>query len=196
MAALADQSPGSAPRPAASTRWFAEDPHDVVTAMGTDADDGLSAAEAARRLSEHGPNELTSEPPPSRWVIALAQVRDPMNLMLVAVTVVSLVVGGATTAILLGGTDVEGESVEIAGDSLAGSQIAKDLGVRAALPARYEAVHLEAIASRGDLAQMFRWFAQRPAYRADFDATRALVPDVLDLTGRLAAWRWHLAGRA
>ena len=42
-------------------------------------------AEAARRLQEIGPNKLTSEKPPSIWAVALAQLRDPMNIMLIAV---------------------------------------------------------------------------------------------------------------
>src|SRR4030095_1448709 len=41
----------------------------------------------------HGRNEITSEKPPSVWEVALQQLRDPMNIMLVAVAVVSLVIG-------------------------------------------------------------------------------------------------------
>jgi len=39
---------------------------------------------------------------------------------------------------------------------------------------------------------MFRWFAETPAYHADFEATHALVPDALDLPSWLAASNWHL----
>ncbi|MET3934384.1 NmrA/HSCARG family protein [Arthrobacter sp. OAP107] len=98
--------------------------------------------------------------------------------------------GKAAAAILLGGSAVEGASVEIAGDSLTGSQIARAMGEYAGLPAKYEAVPLEAIASLGDQAAMFRWFSETPAYRADFAATRSLVPDVLDFAGWLAASGW------
>ena len=41
-----------------------------------------------------------------------------------------------------------------------------------------------------DKAAMFRWFSETPAYRADFAATRSLVPDVLDFSGWLAASGW------
>ena len=51
-----------------------------------------------------------------------------------------------------GGAAVEGENVEIAGDALTGTQIAKTIGAYAGLPARYEALPLEAIASFGDAA--------------------------------------------
>jgi uncharacterized protein YbjT (DUF2867 family) len=99
--------------------------------------------------------------------------------------------GKAAAAILLGGTAVEGASVEIAGDDLTGPQIARAMGEYAGLPARYEALPLEAIASLGDQAAMFRWFSETPAYQADFAATRALVPDVLDFPRRLAASGWN-----
>ncbi|MFE4837932.1 NmrA/HSCARG family protein [Arthrobacter sp. NPDC056691] len=101
--------------------------------------------------------------------------------------------GKAAAAILLGGSAVEGSSVEVAGDELTGSQIAQAMGEFAGLPASYEALPLEAVASFGDQAAMFRWFAETPAYRADFAATRALVPDVLDFPGWLAASGWKPA---
>ncbi|MFF2032404.1 hypothetical protein [Arthrobacter sp. NPDC058192] len=69
-------------------------------------------------------------------------------------------------------------------------QIAKAIGAYAGLPARYEALPREAIAPFGDMAEMFRWFAETPAYQADFEATRALVPDVFDLGAWLASSNW------
>jgi uncharacterized protein YbjT (DUF2867 family) len=100
-------------------------------------------------------------------------------------------IGKAAAAILLGRTAVEGSSVEIAGDSLTGEQIAQAIGAHAGVPARYEALPLEAIASFGDTAEMFRWFTETPAYQADFAATRTLVPDLLDLPSWLASSGWN-----
>src|SRR5450755_3553116 len=105
-------------------------------------------------------------------VVVRMALPDGIPLQMVAVRDI----GRAAAAILLGGTAVEGDSVEIAGDTLTGSQIAKAIGAYAGLPARYEALPLEAIASFGDTAEMFRWFAETPAYQADFEATRGLVP--------------------
>ena len=73
--------------------WFAQDAERVVAAMETDAERGLSRSEAGARLSRYGPNEIAAEKPPSVWAIALLQLRDPMNIMLVAVVVVSLLIG-------------------------------------------------------------------------------------------------------
>ncbi|MEV6926148.1 NmrA/HSCARG family protein [Dactylosporangium sp. NPDC051485] len=121
-------------------------------------------------------------------VVRMAMPGD-IPLQMVAVSDI----GKAAAAILLGATAVEGTSVEIAGDSLTGKQIAQAIGAHAGLPARYEALPLEAIASFGDTAAMFRWFTETPAYQADFAATRALVPSVLDFSSWLASSGWNPA---
>jgi Ca2+-transporting ATPase len=84
------------------TRPFALSADQVVAAAGSNADSGLAAGEAARRLSSHGPNEIAAEQPPSAWAIAAGQLRDPMNIMLVAVVVVSLLLGQVSTGIIVG----------------------------------------------------------------------------------------------
>jgi P-type Ca2+ transporter type 2C len=80
---------------------YALEAAEVVAAMGSDETAGLSPAEASSRLAQYGENKITSEKPPSTWVVALGQLRDPMNIMLVAVTVVSLVIGQVSTAIVV-----------------------------------------------------------------------------------------------
>lgn len=55
--------------------------------------EGLSAAEAAARLAQHGPNEVASEPVRSRWLMLVDQVRSPM---------VALLLGAAAVAGALG----------------------------------------------------------------------------------------------
>lgn len=73
----------------------------VVASAGTDATRGLSAAEARARLLSHGPNEIAAEKPPTVWAVAAAQLRDPMNLMLLAVVVVSLLIGEIATGVVV-----------------------------------------------------------------------------------------------
>ncbi|GGJ43362.1 cation-translocating P-type ATPase [Neoroseomonas lacus] len=63
----------------------------VVRALGTDAEAGLSAAEAARRLAEHGPNALSAAPPIPKWRRMLAQFQDPLIYLLLAAIVIALV---------------------------------------------------------------------------------------------------------
>jgi Ca2+-transporting ATPase len=74
----------------------------VVAGLRTDVSMGLSAAEAGTRQAQYGPNEITGEQQASIWEIALTQLRDPMNLMLVAVTAVSFVIGEVSTGVLVG----------------------------------------------------------------------------------------------
>ena len=53
-------------------------------------------------MSRYGPNQIAAEKPPSLWAVALQQLRDPMNIMLVAVVAVSLVIGQVSTAVIVG----------------------------------------------------------------------------------------------
>ncbi|HEY6794358.1 MAG TPA: cation-transporting P-type ATPase [Kineosporiaceae bacterium] len=94
------------PSPATATAVLVPAPYlqpaDVVlSALGSDATYGLSGAEARQRLRVYGPNQIRGERQPSLVAVTLTQLRDPMNLMLVAVTVVSLVIGQVPTAIVV-----------------------------------------------------------------------------------------------
>ncbi len=61
----------------------------VAAAHETDPERGLSAEEAARRLSRFGRNELTEEKPPSRWRQFLSQFNDVLVLLLIAAALIS-----------------------------------------------------------------------------------------------------------
>ena len=80
---------------------YSREAADVVASLRSDPDAGLTGAEAGARLAQVGPNEIAREQPPSVWQVALAQLRDPMNIMLVAVTVVSFVIGEVSTAAIV-----------------------------------------------------------------------------------------------
>lgn len=82
--------------------WYTQDAEAVAAAMGTDRDRGLSAPEAAKRLADHGPNAIAAEPSPSLWQVSLRQLADPMNIMLVAVAVISLLINQVSVGILVG----------------------------------------------------------------------------------------------
>ncbi|MEV6272216.1 cation-translocating P-type ATPase [Kribbella sp. NPDC051936] len=83
------------------TAPYALPPDAVVAAAGSDTGSGLSATEAAQRLSSYGPNEIPAEKPPSVWAVAGQQLRDPMNIMLIGVVVVSLLIGELSTGIIV-----------------------------------------------------------------------------------------------
>src|SRR5262245_38328325 len=89
---------GSAP---STPAVYSQEAAAVVVAMDSDATSGLTNPESANRLEKYGPNQITSEKPPSVWEVALLQLRDPMNIMLVAVALVSLLIDQVPTAILV-----------------------------------------------------------------------------------------------
>ena len=67
------------------------DAADVATAMGADLGQGLTAAEASRRLLENGPNTLRATAKVPAWHRALAQFRDPLVLLLLVAIAIALV---------------------------------------------------------------------------------------------------------
>ncbi|MGP4114318.1 cation-translocating P-type ATPase [Streptomyces sp. 4N509B] len=71
--------------------------------MGVDkvVADGLSLAEARRRLAEHGPNAIPEWPRPPLWRRMLTQLRDPMILLLLAATVLTVVTGDLASAVVI-----------------------------------------------------------------------------------------------
>lgn len=128
---------------------------------------------------ENLPSMVSTE---DEQIVLRLPMPDQIPLQIVAVRDI-----GRSVATALADPDsVPGGAVEIAGDELTGSQIAATLGAAAGMPARYEALPLEVMAEQPDLQAMFAWFAELPAYQADFQATNALADGSLDLAGWLS----------
>ena len=64
---------------------------DVAQALGTDVINGLTAAQASRRLSEDGPNALRAAPRLPTWRRALSHFQDPLVYLLLVAIGVALV---------------------------------------------------------------------------------------------------------
>lgn len=94
--------PGEAAVTAQNREWFTYDGEAVAHELESDPVNGLTGAEAGIRLASHGPNSITAEPSPSTWQIALRQLADPMNVMLVAVAVISLFIDQVSVGLLVG----------------------------------------------------------------------------------------------
>ena len=77
-------------------------PAEVVRALETDADRGLTEAEARERRRRFGPNALEVRRAPPYAAIAARQVADPLVALLIAAAVVSLAVGENVEAIAIG----------------------------------------------------------------------------------------------
>lgn len=82
------------------TSWHAQSVGDVEAALST-SPHGLSATEAADRLTRHGPNELRAEPPPSLLKIFLQQFSNTFILILVVAAVVTVAMGELLDTLLI-----------------------------------------------------------------------------------------------
>ena len=75
------------------TEWHRLDIQEAVEQINSDLQNGLSAAEVARRLAEHGPNELVERGHKSLWAILLEQFTGIMVVILMISAVVSIILG-------------------------------------------------------------------------------------------------------
>ncbi len=69
-------------------------PTDAAAALGVDPGVGLASTDVARRLAEHGPNELAAPAPVPTWKRFAAQFRDTLILILLGAAVVAFAVSG------------------------------------------------------------------------------------------------------
>jgi calcium-translocating P-type ATPase len=95
----------SADRPA-SAEPHALTPAELAAALGSDLVSGLEEEEAERRLREYGPNRPHEATRPRYLKLALDQLLDPLVILLLAASVVSVAIGdtvegGAIAAILV-----------------------------------------------------------------------------------------------
>jgi len=83
------------------TEWHRLDIQEAVKQTNSDLQNGLSAAEAARRLAEHGPNELVERGHKSPWAILLEQFTGIMVVILMISAVVSIILGETIDALVI-----------------------------------------------------------------------------------------------
>jgi Ca2+-transporting ATPase len=81
--------------------WHQLEPSVILRQHGTDAIQGLSAAEAARRLIQHGPNELAERGGKSAWRIVWEQLTATMVVILIVAAVVSAALGDYNDTIVI-----------------------------------------------------------------------------------------------
>ena len=62
---------------------------EVLATLGSDADRGLTAGEAEKRLARHGPNRLAAARPVPAWRRFLAQFQNVLVILLLAATAIS-----------------------------------------------------------------------------------------------------------
>ncbi len=102
MSSVTEPKPDGADTTAPAVQPYTLDVAAVVAELSSDANAGLTSGEATARLARYGPNEISKEEPPSLWAVAVQQLRDPMNIMLIAVVAVSFVIGQVSTGVIVG----------------------------------------------------------------------------------------------
>jgi Ca2+-transporting ATPase len=80
--------------------WHTTDIEKILQELKTDPN-GLSADDAARRLQEHGRNELAEKKKKPAWLMFLLQFKDLMIIILMAAAIVSGVVGDLKDAFVI-----------------------------------------------------------------------------------------------
>ncbi len=95
-----------APRPATirlspALLRAARDDHGAVLATLATTPRGLTSAEAAARLAEHGPNQVEASQRRSRWRALLGAATNPLVALLFVLAVVSAATGDARAAVVM-----------------------------------------------------------------------------------------------
>src|SRR5690349_10006081 len=85
-------APGRVAHEPGEVAWHAATAEEALARLSTRAD-GLSTAEAERRLEEHGPNRLTARRGPSPWRVLFRQFTSPLIYALVASAAVAFALG-------------------------------------------------------------------------------------------------------
>jgi len=82
-------------------QWHQLEPSAVLRQHGADAIQGLSTAEAGRRLIQHGPNELVERGGKSAWRIVWEQLTATMVVILIVAAVLSAALGDYNDTIVI-----------------------------------------------------------------------------------------------
>ena len=83
------------------TDWYKKEATEVASLLATDAQAGLTEAEARRRLAEHGPNELVERGLKSPWRILWDQLTGLMVVILIVAAAISGALGDWKDAIAI-----------------------------------------------------------------------------------------------
>ena len=84
-----------------SVEWYKVSPERALQEIGTTADRGLTAAEAAQRLQQYGTNELQEKAGRSRLEILWEQFANILTVLLIIAAIVSMVLGDWIEAVAI-----------------------------------------------------------------------------------------------
>lgn len=85
---------------------------------------GLSSAQAAARLAEHGPNRVAAQPRTAWWRRLLMELRDPLIIVLLAAAALTIATGDHSDAIIIAVVIVANTTVGLAQEIKADKAVA------------------------------------------------------------------------
>ena len=80
--------------------WHTLSSAQVLQHLGV-AEHGLSSVDAAARLEEYGPNQLTEAPRPGFWTILWEQLNNFVVILLIVASLISIVLGETVDALAI-----------------------------------------------------------------------------------------------
>ena len=81
--------------------WYQLSADEVLEKLESDPEQGLTSAEAAKRLEQFGPNELVEKGAKSPWLILWDQMKEPMVIVLIVAAIVSILLREFEDAIII-----------------------------------------------------------------------------------------------
>ncbi|MCW5847469.1 MAG: cation-translocating P-type ATPase [Anaerolineae bacterium] len=84
-----------------TTEWYKLSVEQALSEVGVTTEEGLTSAEAQRRLAQYGPNELQEKPGRSRLEIIWEQFANILTVLLILAAVVSMVLGDWIEAVAI-----------------------------------------------------------------------------------------------
>jgi Ca2+-transporting ATPase len=83
------------------SNWYQLEPREVLACLDSDASQGLSTAEAARRLMETGLNQLIDRGRKNPWRILWEQLTAPLVVILIMAILISIALGNYEEALVI-----------------------------------------------------------------------------------------------
>ncbi|MGL5916910.1 MAG: cation-translocating P-type ATPase, partial [Culicoidibacterales bacterium] len=74
-------------------KFYDQNPEDVIASLDVDLETGLTKAQVKANQEKYGANELPEEKQTPVWLVFLGQFKEPLTLILIAVAIISLLIG-------------------------------------------------------------------------------------------------------
>lgn len=75
------------------SNFYAQNSEDVIEQLAVDIESGLSAEQVKVNREKYGANELPEEKQTPIWLVFLGQFKEPLTLILIAVAIISFLIG-------------------------------------------------------------------------------------------------------